>query len=107
MGFAKYTEDNVEIIEERFYFHRQTAATPLFEVSIKANAIIQPSINKKPKHKTKIIKCCECGKTFEFTGGEQKYYEKHELSEPKRCHACRKVRNQLFKTIHERKESNI
>lgn len=98
MGFAKYTEDNIEIMEERFYFHSQS---PLYETSFKMRTIIQP------KRKTKIIICCECGKTFKFTGGEQKYYETHELSEPKRCHSCRKARNQLSKEVHKRKENQI
>ena len=98
MGFAKYTEDNIEIMEERFYFHSQS---PLYETSFKMRTIIQP------KRKTKIIICCECSKTFKFTGGEQKYYETHELSEPKRCHSCRKARNQLSKEVHKRKENQI
>jgi hypothetical protein len=32
---------------------------------------------------------CICGKTFVFTGSEQKWYQKRGLSQPKRCPDCR------------------
>ena len=35
------------------------------------------------------IECILCGKTFIFTGGEQKWYQKREFSQPKRCLKCR------------------
>jgi len=35
------------------------------------------------------IECISCGKTFVFTGSEQKWYQKRGLSRPKRCHDCR------------------
>ncbi len=35
------------------------------------------------------IECILCGKTFVFTGSEQKWYQKRGLSRPKRCHDCR------------------
>ncbi|MCL5985431.1 MAG: zinc-ribbon domain-containing protein [Actinobacteria bacterium] len=35
------------------------------------------------------IECIICGKTFVFSGGEQKWYQKRELSQPKRCPDCR------------------
>ena len=36
--------------------------------------------------------CTECGKPFHITVGEHKYYAQHNLSDPKRCPACRKLR---------------
>ena len=35
------------------------------------------------------IECIICGKTFVFSGGEQKWYQKRGLSRPKRCPDCR------------------
>jgi hypothetical protein len=35
------------------------------------------------------LECILCGKTFMFTGGEQKWYQKRGLSRPKRCPDCR------------------
>ncbi len=41
------------------------------------------------------LKCRECGDYFIFTGGEQKYYKQHGLSEPKRCEDCRIKRQRM------------
>ena len=57
---------------------------------------------KKHKRKKKKIVCCDCGETFLFTGGEQKYYEERKLSEPKRCAVCRQKRKELFKGIQKK-----
>lgn len=38
----------------------------------------------------KILQCVECPDTFEFTVGEQKYYNDKGFKEPKRCPICRK-----------------
>jgi len=35
------------------------------------------------------IKCKECRSFFEFTEGEQRFYAKNGLSQPKRCPVCR------------------
>jgi len=35
------------------------------------------------------IECMVCGKEFIFNGGEQKWYKKRGLSQPKRCPDCR------------------
>lgn len=32
---------------------------------------------------------CECGETFTLLAGEQDFYEKKGLKEPKRCKPCR------------------
>lgn len=41
---------------------------------------------------TKIIKCRNCGKEFEFTGGEQSFYEEKGFAVPVRCKECRNAR---------------
>lgn len=38
------------------------------------------------------IECKLCGKTFVFTGGEQKWYQKQGYYRPKRCPECREER---------------
>ncbi|MBO5700856.1 MAG: zinc-ribbon domain containing protein [Clostridia bacterium] len=55
----------------------------------------------KLKRKTKKLVCCECGTSFLFTGGEQNYYETHNLSDPKRCLKCRKNRRQQNNVLKE------
>lgn len=38
----------------------------------------------------KTIVCCDCGKEFTFTAGEQEFYQLKGLkNEPKRCKECR------------------
>jgi hypothetical protein len=39
-----------------------------------------------------IIECIECGRTFVWSSGEQRYYKEHGLVRPKRCTACRSRR---------------
>lgn len=39
-----------------------------------------------------IIECVECGRTFTWSYGEQRYYKEHGLVPPKRCPACRSQR---------------
>lgn len=35
------------------------------------------------------LKCKDCDRDFEFTGGEQLFFEKNALNPPKRCGMCR------------------
>ncbi|MBN1860851.1 MAG: zinc-ribbon domain containing protein [Candidatus Thermoplasmatota archaeon] len=35
------------------------------------------------------LECMLCGAPFVFTGGEQKWYQKRGLNQPKRCEKCR------------------
>jgi hypothetical protein len=38
------------------------------------------------------LTCCDCGCTFEFSPGEQAYYQSKQLSVPRRCKPCRAER---------------
>jgi CxxC-x17-CxxC domain-containing protein len=42
------------------------------------------------------ITCAECGTQFPFTEREQEYYTERNLSQPKRCKACRDSRRANF-----------
>ena len=75
MSFVKMAEDNIKIMEDRFYMREQIYQETVTEIFVK---------NEPHKRKNKMIACCECGEGFLFTGGEQHYYEKHKLTEPKR-----------------------
>ena len=35
------------------------------------------------------IRCTQCGKNFEFTNGEKRFYDAKNLSHPKKCKKCR------------------
>ena len=43
---------------------------------------------------TKVIKCRNCGKEFEFVGGEQSFYEEKGFALPVRCKECRNARKE-------------
>ncbi|MGC8817528.1 MAG: zinc-ribbon domain containing protein [Candidatus Hadarchaeum sp.] len=46
-------------------------------------------LQRYPVLKDIEIECIVCGKTFVFSGGEQKWYRKLGFSPPKRCPECR------------------
>ncbi len=37
----------------------------------------------------RLLHCLDCGKDFQFTAGEQRYFFSKGLSIPKRCPECR------------------
>lgn len=105
MGWAKYAEDNYEIYLERIYYqstkfqHPQIKVTTVIPPVAAAKVEISVQSAGKPDFKDITIKCCDCGKKFLFTTGEQSFYESHQLHMPKRCKACR----QIHKKIEERR----
>ena len=107
MGFAKYAEDNFEIMEERRYWTQTRETAPTVLATSSAPLITQTkeaterSTKNKQKKKTRRLVCCECRTSFLFTGGEQHYYEAHNLSKPKRCPSCRRARKRLYSTHKE------
>ena len=46
----------------------------------------------------KILRCCDCGESFQFTAGESAFYYSKSLSEPKRCKPCRELRRRTLLT---------
>ncbi len=40
----------------------------------------------------KTIVCKDCGKEFEFTAGEQRFFAEKGFTEPTRCKECRDAR---------------
>lgn len=90
MSFVKLAEDNIKIIEDRFYMREKIYQEKDTKIFVK----IEPR-----KRKNKMMDCCECGERFLFTGGEQHYYEKHNLKEPKRCSKCRNARKEMFRKL--------
>ena len=104
MGWSKYNEDNQEIMEERYLLHEKES-TPILILTSNKILTISSTIQTKQvspqKHKkqSKRIVCMDCGTPFLFSGGEQTYYEKHKLYDPKRCVTCRQKQREKYKTI--------
>jgi hypothetical protein len=40
----------------------------------------------------KSIRCADCGQSFNFSQGEQEFYQQRGMSEPKRCKECREAK---------------
>ncbi|MDZ7263529.1 MAG: zinc-ribbon domain containing protein [candidate division KSB1 bacterium] len=52
-----------------------------------------------------VLECWECGNSFVFTGGEQKYYQQHGLRPPKRCEDCREKQQMLQAGLYDYDET--
>lgn len=102
MGWAKYTEDNYEIHLERIYYQSEKVKEPRFQITTIIPSVVQAKVeisvhsSKAPEYKNRTIECCDCGRQFYFTTGEQRYYASHQYQPPKRCKACRQ-RNKIMK----------
>ena len=124
MGFAKYCEDNNRLTEEREYYREHisdiewhcvtkgsnrkktkvsisstVAATFINSAYLKpdlSKVIRQNNMKKTQKGDTsKILMCKDCGGAFEFSAGEQKFFEKKHWSAPVRCKDCREKKAML------------
>ena len=107
MGWAKYFEDDFEIMSER----RQKMTQESLQIAEKTNeyevriitipCVIHKAIggsNSKndcagKDYEDKYIICKDCGKKFLFSAQEKERFDKKGWVEPKRCKKCRDVRN--------------
>lgn len=44
--------------------------------------------------KDKVVKCAECSSDFTLEAGEQRFFAKKGLREPRRCKGCRQKRKE-------------
>ncbi len=102
MGWAKYYEDNLEIMYERLAARgslKEEAEIRLVCTSILPKKKIMVEINEdffvshNNQYKDKYIICKDCGRVFTFTANAQKHYAYKEWKEPKRCKCCRERQN--------------
>lgn len=110
MGFAKYLEDNIEIMLERQFMNvnqdEKTAVKILDSTnffSLKNVVIKMKSEQQNPasicndiKYTDKYIVCKDCGRKVLFSADSQKYFESKGRDAPKRCKKCRNYRNALY-----------
>lgn len=105
MGWAKYYEDDIEIIYER----QSAIQTRTQESEIKVVCTIIPTetnilneVKKNPltiqkiHYEDRYIICNDCGNKFIFSAKTQRYYDKMGWYEPKRCKCCRSFRNTRY-----------
>ena len=118
MGWAKYTEDNYNMIEQRPVLYRRDAfimPTVSVHEPSESRGIFPAHVNSNPKelkHQTsaiepikaqsqartnipkrdyidRILRCKSCGHDFRFSAKQQEKYEKKGWQPPKRCWDCR------------------
>lgn len=53
------------------------------------------------------LNCKDCGKEFEFTIGEQKFYEEKGFSKPIRCKECREAKKAKNLAMEAKNESKL
>lgn len=107
MALAKHAEEiNEKRIENMDRVNSKTreqeirlyASIPLKTIPVDFSVHIQAP-NKEAPHKKSCVgrnlRCCDCGKDFVFTVGEQMFFNSHGYHPPKRCRACRERKRKM------------
>jgi len=101
MGWAKYCEDNIEIMLERQYMNQDSRCEPKITVTIYPrvdcvatdhNKVDGPSV----VYEEKYIVCKDCGKKFLYSADQQRRFESRGWAAPKRCKHCRDLNNARY-----------
>jgi len=104
MGWAKYSEDNLEFFYERMEVmnfrkqeeHNSFVNTISTEKKVAETDSDVSAVSVRRAYRDKYIHCRDCGEKFLFSAQKQKQYEKKDWSEPKRCKVCREFRKILY-----------
>lgn len=105
MGWAKYHEDNVEIMNERkavMQSYRKeteikivcTGILPITNIIVEIKE--QPTAPQRIEYQDRYIVCKDCGRKFLFPAKMQKYFDKMDWDDPKRCKCCRSYRDTRY-----------
>jgi len=90
MGWAKYYEDNVEIIcerqDQRFTLEKDIFFQGIAILTEKPYAIVE---EKQQDFNNRYLICEDCGCEFIFSSHMQKFYSARGWGAPKRCKSCR------------------
>lgn len=105
MGWAKYYEDNMEIMYERtaaMQSYRQETEIKVVCLRIlpAANIIVEikedSAVSQQIAYNDRYIVCKDCGRKFLFSAKAQKHFDKMNWDDPKRCKCCRSYRNTRY-----------
>lgn len=105
MGWAKYYEDNVEIMYERKAamqsFRQETEINVVCTCILPvANNIVEikeePVVPQQIEYKDRYIVCKDCGSKFLFSAKSQMHFDNMDWDDPKRCKSCRSYRNTRY-----------
>jgi len=101
MGWAKYCEDNIEIMLDRQYMSQDSRCGSKIIVAIypRVNCVAEKhnkAVTSPVTYKEKFIVCKDCGKKFLYSAEQQKRFESRGWSAPKRCKNCRDLNNARY-----------
>ena len=87
MGFAKYQEDNLELMYDRQYMQGAPQYRP-------ASHLVLPTYTAEKKTEPdvffdKLLQCRACGKRFLYSASAQKVYKDLGREPPRICKCCR------------------
>ncbi len=108
MGWAKYAEDNLEIILDRQFMrgawkhgiprhpsYTGNSFTPLSAEAYPGTDRPTNNVCEAESFTDRYIQCRDCGRPFLFSVKSQKSFSKKGWNPPKRCEKCRNYRNTL------------
>lgn len=105
MSWAKYTEDNIEIINERWFLRDEFPKTANKQIKQIQQEdfeddwitdfvnLLSGNVVKKNQYEDEYIICPDCGKRFLFSKKMQKQFALKGWKKPKRCKECRDRRS--------------
>lgn len=99
MGWAKYSEDIMEIVCERQSImeneRNEAKIKPTYQKINRDlhNDCKQHTKQTKLNYKDKTIVCLDCGKDFLFPAKSQKYFASRNWKDPIRCKSCREFKS--------------
>ena len=101
MGWAKYMEDDLEMIESRnsgryYEVYSISYPSPVPKPAKKNTPIDRSLLDFISPFEDKQILCRDCGRIFSFTAEKQKQFSERGWNPPKRCKKCKSERNIRF-----------
>lgn len=113
MSWAKYMEDDMDIIQERnpewnncYFSYPQTqviSCQPIKKqildfdyISDLLAEVLDFPVIAETTYKDRKLLCKCCGRPFLFTASSQKHFAKKGWNPPKRCKNCRSVREATY-----------
>ncbi len=117
MGWAKYLEDDMEIMQERnLDWNSSSFSYSQSQITIRHNSFVKTPcsedrellkglllgflengpVMKEATYKDKTLICKHCGRPFLFSASTQKHFAEKRWNPPKRCKACRSARETAF-----------
>ena len=95
MGWAKYYEDNLEIMHDRQNTREYSFYSTPVKITVKV-AIEPVPVIEEPKYKHRKLVCQDCGRKFRFSRRDQAFFEQNGWADPIRCKECRKNRKSHY-----------